>query len=344
MKNSILIVITLNLSFIFSQNQSNMYVRGEINGWGSNSMTRNDLGTDTWVVTISEAETDGTSEFKFANTSDWSGTDWSRGDVVTIGSKTTWYDPNGANGSFSQISGKYYTFTIKDVADDNNSEGYIFEFSQAPISISSVSNVGNGLASNAYTVTVTLSGTPDANEMVYVRYSSDSWLSSSVVEGDPSSTSIDIDIPGQSAGATVSYYVFTSITGISDYDADLATIDFDNNSGSNYSYYVENGTVGILGDESMPTEFHTYSAFPNPFNNVVVLKWDIPSETNFSISIFDIMGRQVWFKNCGKVMPGQYSIRWNGKDIYYQTVSGGIYFVRTRTGENVTQQKILFLK
>jgi hypothetical protein len=94
----------------------------------------------------------------------------------------------------------------------------------------------------------------------------------------------------------------------------------------------------------VPTEFHTYSAFPNPFNNVVVLKWDISNETNFSVSIFDVLGRQVWFKNCGKVMPGQYSIRWNGKDIYYQTVSGGIYFVRTRTGENVTQQKILFLK
>ncbi|MFL0777593.1 MAG: hypothetical protein AB8A46_05235, partial [Prochlorococcus sp.] len=144
MKNSILIVITLNLSFIFSQNQSNMYVRGEINGWGSNSMTRNDLGTDTWVVTISEAETDGTSEFKFANTSDWSGSDWSRGDVVTIGSKTTWYDPNGgSNSNFSQASGKYYTFIIKDVATDNNSEGYIFEFSQAPITISSVEDEVN---------------------------------------------------------------------------------------------------------------------------------------------------------------------------------------------------------
>ena len=99
-----------------------------------------------------------------------------------------------------------------------------------------------------------------------------------------------------------------------------------------------------LGDESMPTEFRTYPAFPNPFNNVVLLKWDIPNETNFSVSIFDVLGRQVWFENWGIVIPGQYSMRWNGKDINYQTVSGGIYFVRTRTGENVTQQKILFLK
>ena len=41
--------------FISGQNQSNMYVRGDINGWGSTSMTLRDLGTDTWIVSITEA-------------------------------------------------------------------------------------------------------------------------------------------------------------------------------------------------------------------------------------------------------------------------------------------------
>ena len=43
----------------------------------------------------------------------------------------------------------FITFIIKDVANSNNSEGYIFEFSQAPVSISSVSKSGNALASTA---------------------------------------------------------------------------------------------------------------------------------------------------------------------------------------------------
>ena len=227
-----------------------MYVRGDINGWGSTSMTLRDLGTDTWIVSITEAETDGTSEFKFANTSDWSGSDWSRGAAVTIGSKTTWYDPNGGNGNFSQTSGKYYTFIIKDVATDNNSEGYIFEFSQTPISISSVESEVNTTSTSAITITVALSGTPDSNERVYIRYTTDNWSSSAVVEGDPSSSSIDINIPGQSAGTTVNYYAFTSITSISNSDADLATISFDNNSGNNYSYYIESGTVTISGSSN----------------------------------------------------------------------------------------------
>ncbi|HNY03885.1 MAG TPA: T9SS type A sorting domain-containing protein, partial [Bacteroidales bacterium] len=46
-------------------------------------------------------------------------------------------------------------------------------------------------------------------------------------------------IPGQAAGTTVSYYVFSStLTGITA-DYDLVTINFNNNSGANYSYTVE---------------------------------------------------------------------------------------------------------
>ena len=54
----------------------------------------------------------------------------------------------------------------------------------------------------------------------------------------------------QSAGfhhcKILTYYA--SITGISNADADLATIKFDNNSGNNYSYYVESGVGTISGN------------------------------------------------------------------------------------------------
>jgi len=97
-------------------------------------------------------------------------------------------------------------------------------------------------------------------------------------------------------------------------------------------------------ENTVPTEFHTYSAFPNPFNNVVVLKWDIPNETNFSVSIFDVMGRQVWFKNCGRVMPGRYSLNWEGKDMFGHSVATGIYVIRMEAGRNLAHQKIILLK
>ena len=235
---------------LWAQNQSNMYFSGEMNSWAAGAMSMNDLGVDTWQVTIQSDGDDGSSEFKFRNNNSNFDQNWSRGDAVTLGSKTTWYNPNGGNGNFSETNGKYYTFIVKDVANSNNSEGYIFEFSQTPISINTVALKvsGNALATVAKTITVTLSGTPDNNERVYLRYTNDNWSSSSVVEADPSSSTVDIDIPGQSGGVTVKYYAFTSITGISNSDADLATISFDNNSGNNYSYYVESGNLTISGN------------------------------------------------------------------------------------------------
>jgi len=260
---SFLIILYVLFNQSFSQNQSNMYFSGEMNSWGATSMTRNDLGTDTWYVTIQSDGADASSEFLFRDNNSNYDNKWARGATATIGSKTTWY-AGGGNSNFNESNTKYYTFITKDVADGANSEGYVFEFSQAPVSISSVSNVGYGRASIAYSVTVGLSGGADGNERVYIRYTNDNWSSSSVVEGDPSGNSIGINIPGQSSGATVQYYAFTSVTGISNSDADLATISFDNNSGNNYSYYVESGSLTISGTAgfrmlSTPVSNGTYS-------------------------------------------------------------------------------------
>ena len=165
--------------------------------------------------------------------------DQSSGNWSTSGSKT-----------FTATVGKTYKilFQANPNGSGSNDNLSIYEFSGPTTSISSVSNSANVLPSTAYTVTTALSGTPVAEERVYVRYSTDNWSSSSLVEGNPSSNSIDINIPSQSAGTTVKYYVFTSVTGIIAANADKATILLNNNSGNNYSYYVESGTATISGN------------------------------------------------------------------------------------------------
>ena len=160
--------------------------------------------------------------------------DQSSGNWSTSGSKT-----------FTATVGKTYKilFQANPNGSGSNDNLSIYEYSGPTVSISSVSNSANILPSTAYAVTTALSGTPVAEERVYVRYSTDNWSSASVVEGNPSSNSIDINIPGQSAGTTVRYYVFTAVTGISSANADKASILLDNNGGNNYSYYVESGAV-----------------------------------------------------------------------------------------------------
>ena len=39
--------------------------------------------------------------------------------------------------------------------------------------------------------------------------------------------------------------------------------------------FIEDTPLAV-DDASIPTEFKVHSALPNPFNNRVLLKWDIP--------------------------------------------------------------------
>ncbi len=179
--------------------------------------------------------------------------------AITLNDPTETITHDASAGNWSTNGSKTFTATVGKTykilfqanpngsgANDNVS---VYEFSGPTQSISGVSNTGNVLASSSYAVTTTLGGTPVSEERVYVRYSTDNWSSASLVEGNPSSNSISINIPAQSAGTTVKYYVFTAVTGISSANADKATIVLNNNSGNNYSYYVESG-VGVISGNS----------------------------------------------------------------------------------------------
>ena len=196
--------------------------------------------TDYHVVTIESDGNDSQSEFKITNTDNWSGQDWSRGTSVSAGSLETYYQPNGGNTSFNETDNKFYTLYLKNVTS-GNSEGYIFEFNNAPRTITSVSdNSGSVDNWSNKTVTVDLSDSRSSGEVVYLVYTTNNWGASSIatlVDSDQSDPAT-FTIPGQSAGTNVKYYIVTSgKSGLSsEADVTKAAIKHDDNFGSFYSY------------------------------------------------------------------------------------------------------------
>jgi hypothetical protein len=92
----------------------------------------------------------------------------------------------------------------------------------------------------------------------------------------------------------------------------------------------------------VPSEFKLYPAYPNPFNPVTTIRFDIPdSEVSekINLSIFDIRGREIKSLINGYRLPGSYDLRWNA-DGY----SSGVYFIRLIRGRTVESQKIILLK
>lgn len=141
-----------------------------------------------------------------------------------------------------------YVFKTRDAGSAPSNNFVFFALSGAPTTVSTVTQgpVSGTVSPNmATTITATTAATPPTGQGVWLRYTTDNFATSTIVQMTGSTTTYTANIPAgtNSAGTTVRYYVFTSGTpaSIAHADADFYTINLNNNSGSNYSYTVANG-------------------------------------------------------------------------------------------------------
>lgn len=159
----------------------------------------------------------------------------------------------GSSGLLPAITnGNYYTFNVSNSATADNVM-QLLETSYNPVTISSVAqSVGIAGAEN---ISITTSEAPNTSEYIYVRYSTDSYATSTLVQATGSGTSWTAVIPWQSAAT--SYYVYSSNKTISEINADVTTygqiahdmntLSLNNNGGSNYSWSFGNIIVKSAG-------------------------------------------------------------------------------------------------
>jgi hypothetical protein len=148
---------------------------------------------------------------------------------------------SGANNSITVSNGKWYTMNWID-AGYTNTQAIFMETSAQPVTLSSAIQSptnGNVESSSDVVVTVTASAAPSAEELVYVRYSTDAFATSSLAAVTFSGTSGTATIPAQAAATTVQYYVFsTTVSSPAASDVDKVTIRTLTNAGANFNYTV----------------------------------------------------------------------------------------------------------
>ena len=90
----------------------------------------------------------------------------------------------------------------------------------------------------------------------------------------------------------------------------------------------------------IPESFILHSAYPNPFNPITHIDFDIPSDDNIQLVIYDISGRKVDALYQGSINAGYHQLTW-----YADKFSSGVYFVvlTSSTGYKSTQ-KVMLLK
>ena len=81
--------------------------------------------------------------------------------------------------------------------------------------------------------------------------------------------------------------------------------------------------------------------FPNPFNPETWIPYQLASDVNVSLSIYDAQGRRIYTKMLGYRKAGSHTAYWDGRNAAGETVASGVYFYSIQAGDFHATRKML---
>jgi len=108
----------------------------------------------------------------------------------------------------------------------------------------------------------------------------------------------------------------------------------------------EEGLLGIKGyvTDAFTKKFKIYPNYPNPFNSSTTIEYDLENTSAVQLSIFDLLGREIFSEKFGNQSPGKYQFVWNCLDKSGLEARSGIYFIMLQRGHERQIVKMTLLK
>jgi hypothetical protein len=95
----------------------------------------------------------------------------------------------------------------------------------------------------------------------------------------------------------------------------------------------------------VPQVFALKQNFPNPFNPLTRIRYQLPEESLVTIQIYDIMGRAVRSLVSGqKELTGYHQVTWDATNNSGDPVSAGMYLYVIQAGEFRETRKMVLMK
>ena len=117
--------------------------------------------------------------------------------------------------------------------------------------------------------------------------------------------------------------------------------------GSVYTDMLEmdvSDVVSVDLDADLPGEFKLLGNFPNPFNPVTKLRFDIDYRSNVIVTIYNILGNEITTLQNGEMNPGRYSMTWNATNDQGKNMPTGMYLYKVTSDSRVLTGKMLLMK
>jgi hypothetical protein len=104
--------------------------------------------------------------------------------------------------------------------------------------------------------------------------------------------------------------------------------------------YIYDGLTTVENNKhNNPENFKLQANYPNPFNPVTTIGYEIAHRADVTLSIFDLSGKQVTLIRQGNQEAGQYHILWDARGL-----SSGVYLIQLNAGKVIRTGKALLIK
>ena len=101
--------------------------------------------------------------------------------------------------------------------------------------------------------------------------------------------------------------------------------------------------MGVDGN-NLPDEFALYENYPNPFNPVTNINYDISEATDVTLEVYNLMGHRVRTLVSRHHEPGRYKAVWDATNDFGASVASGMYIYRVHAKDFVSIKKLLLMK
>jgi hypothetical protein len=106
-----------------------------------------------------------------------------------------------------------------------------------------------------------------------------------------------------------------------------------------YAQHIADANAAKDRPDGMPAAYALAQNFPNPFNPVTQISFDLPHAGQTTLKVYDLLGREVATLLSRSLTAGNHQVNFNGGSL-----ASGLYFYRIESGSFSATKKMVLLK
>ena len=95
---------------------------------------------------------------------------------------------------------------------------------------------------------------------------------------------------------------------------------------------------------NLPNAVTLHKAYPNPFNPITTIRYEIPEDSFVDVTVYDMLGNVVNNLINTNQSSGYKSVQWDATNNQGEPVSAGVYLYKIQAGDFIDTKKMILLK